>query len=53
VLKEARETLYWLRLLKATKNQENEDSDALAKEADEIARILGAIIVRTKNKRRP
>ncbi len=46
-LKEARETIYWLRLLRES-GFENEDMNAMIQEADEIARIIGAIIVNTK-----
>lgn len=52
-LKEAREAIYRLRLLEATGQSKGENVKLLAKEADEIARILGAIIVRTKGKGRP
>ena len=51
-LKEARETIYWLRLLKATGHCSVEDFSNLAREADEISRILGAIVVRTKSRRK-
>ena len=47
-LKEARETLYWLRLLDASGEVSNGSCNLLLKEADEIARILASIIVRTK-----
>jgi four helix bundle protein len=50
-LKEARETKYWLRLIKATSELNSavltEITD-LAAEADEIAKIIGKIIVNTK-----
>ena len=49
-LKESRETIYWLRLLKEAGMYG--DGEALIKEADEIARIIGPIIVSTKNNRR-
>jgi four helix bundle protein len=48
-LKEARETLYWLRLLDAGDHLANEDGKLLRQEADKLSRIIGAIIVRTKN----
>ena len=51
-LKEARETIYWLRLLEATGEGSSADVSPLAQESDEISRILGAIIVRTKNRRK-
>jgi four helix bundle protein len=47
-LKEARETLYWLRLLDASGELSNGSCNLLLKEADEIARIIASIIVRTK-----
>ena len=47
-LKEARETIYWLRLLKASEiNGSANFSDALL-EAGHVARILGAIVVTSK-----
>jgi four helix bundle protein len=48
-LKESRETIYWLRLLKEAGMYG--DWDVFIQEADEIARIIGAIIVNTKNNR--
>ncbi len=50
-LKESRETLYWLRLLKEAGMCGYGESEALIQEADEIARIIGAIIVTTKSNR--
>ena len=47
-LKEARETIYWLRLLEASGQFSGEPLQDLRREADEIARIIGAIIVRAK-----
>jgi four helix bundle protein len=47
-LKEARETVYWLRLIQAS-GCSNGDFKFPLKEADEISRIIGAIIVRTRN----
>ena len=47
-LKEARETLYWLRLLDALGELSNDSSQFLLKEADETARIIASIIVTTK-----
>lgn len=41
-LKEARETLYWLRLLDAGDHLANEDGKLLRQEADELSRIIGA-----------
>ena len=48
-LKESRETHYWLRLLKASKI-DFEQQDFLLQEAHEISRILGSIIKNTKAK---
>lgn len=45
--KEARETSYWLRLIKAS---ELHDCSELIKEVDEIIRIITSIIMTTKQK---
>jgi four helix bundle protein len=47
-LKETRETIYWLRLLEASGQFTGERMQNLRREAEEIARIIGAIIVRAK-----
>lgn len=47
-LKEARETIYWLRLLNTNGDTANGAVTNLMREADEIARIIGSIIVNTK-----
>ncbi len=47
-LKEARESLYWLRLLDASGELSNGSCKILLKEADEIARIVASIIVSAK-----
>lgn len=49
-LKEARETIYWLRLLRETGSVKLDELDAILKEAHEISRIIGSIIVSTKRK---
>jgi four helix bundle protein len=49
-LKESRETIYWLRLLKEAEPTSHMDFEAFLQEADEIARIIGAIIVKAKIK---
>ena len=46
--KEARESRYWLRIVKATLIDEAE-VDALIQEADELVRILAAIIHKTRH----
>jgi four helix bundle protein len=50
-LKEARETVYWLRLLIASKVYSNGELESLQREAQEITRIIGAIIVNTRKGR--
>jgi len=50
-LKESRETLYWLRLLKEAGLSPQGNWESLLQEANEIARILGAIIVNAKSNR--
>jgi four helix bundle protein len=47
-LKETRETIYWLRLLKESGLAFAQDCDVLIKEASGISRIIGAIIVKSK-----
>jgi four helix bundle protein len=47
-LKEARETLYWLRLLDASGELSNGACKTLLREADEIARVIASIIVNAK-----
>jgi four helix bundle protein len=47
-LKETRETIYWLRLLEATGEGSSAELSPLTQEADELSRIIGAIVVRTK-----
>jgi four helix bundle protein len=47
-LKEARETLYWLRLIDASGELSNGACKILLREADEIARVIASIIVKAK-----
>jgi four helix bundle protein len=47
-LKEARETLYWLRLVDASGELSNGACKILLREADEIARVIASIIVKAK-----
>src|SRR5499426_355376 len=47
-LKEARETLYWLRLFDASGELSNGACKTLLREADEIARVIASMIVSTK-----
>jgi four helix bundle protein len=50
-LKEARETIYWLRLLTASKIISSQRLSGLQSEAEELARIIGAIIVTAKKRK--
>lgn len=50
-LKEARETIYWLRLLKESSSFKDGAIDVLLQEADELSRIIGSIIVSAKQGR--
>lgn len=47
-LKEARETIYWLRLLRECDNGVDNDCQQLLEESGEISRIIGRIIVNAK-----
>ena len=49
-LKEARECHYWLRLLIAAKIMPEKNLTALRDEAEELKRILGSIVIRTKRR---
>jgi len=49
-LKEARETRYWLRLLATCSILTTDELDSVAREATEIARILGAISASTRRR---
>ena len=51
-LKEARETSYWLRLLAAASVLPEQQIRELRREAEEITRIIGAIIVSAKRNSR-
>ena len=47
-LKEARETIYWLRLMQETFSANTVEIEKLIPEAVEISKIIAAIIVNTK-----
>ncbi|HLG59954.1 MAG TPA: four helix bundle protein [Vicinamibacterales bacterium] len=49
-LREARETVYWLRICAALQLGPAEDLRTLRSEGDEIARILGSIVVNTRRR---
>jgi four helix bundle protein len=51
-LREARETLFWLRLLDGSGILRTDDLAGGLKEADEIMRILGAIVSSARGKRK-
>lgn len=48
--KEARETIYWLKLLKETKYISKEEFESIYNDANEICKILGSIQISMKNK---
>jgi len=48
--KEARETIYWLRLLLATYYLDQEKANSLLQDAEEICKIIGKIQTTMKNK---
>ena len=48
--KEARETIYWLKLLKETNYIKNEEFESLFNDAEEICKILGSIQIAIKKK---
>ena len=48
--KEARETVYWLKLLLATDYLAQEQADSLLKDAEEICKILGKIQITMKTR---
>jgi four helix bundle protein len=47
-LREARETVYWLRLCRALNLGPSNELEALQYEGEQVVRIIGAIAVRTK-----
>ena len=47
--KEARETVYWIKLLFATDYLDQEQADSLLADADEICKILAQIQITIKN----
>ena len=51
-LREGREALYWLRIIKAIHPDAAPRIDAIISEADQIARILGAIVSSARGKRK-
>ena len=48
--KEARETMYWLRLLKDSDILNEKEADSLMKDCDELLKIIGTIIKTMKVK---
>ena len=51
-LREARETQYWIRLLKESNLVSDKEIETLFQESDEITRILGAIVSTARGKRK-
>jgi four helix bundle protein len=49
-LREARETNYWLRVLKELNDSNDDSLELLIKESQELKNILGAIVVKSNNK---
>jgi four helix bundle protein len=47
-LREAREAAYWLRIFAALELDSSPELKELAQEAEQIARILGAIVIKSK-----
>jgi len=50
-LKEARETIYWLRLINESNSLKDGSVETLVQEADELSHILGSIIVNAKREK--
>ena len=48
--KEARETIYWLKLLEATEYLNNLEAKSLLEDAEELCRILGKIQITLKSR---
>ncbi|KKR75794.1 MAG: hypothetical protein UU21_C0027G0003 [Candidatus Levybacteria bacterium GW2011_GWA2_40_8] len=49
-LKSANETVYWLELLKKTNKVKQKEIDLLLQEVTEIAKMLGAGVIKLKNR---
>ncbi|MCY7351807.1 MAG: four helix bundle protein [Cytophagaceae bacterium] len=49
-LKEARETKYWLRLLRDSKSLELRLAESLIQDAEELLRLLNAILISSKDR---
>ena len=49
--KEARESIYWLKLLNATEYLSNSEFESLFQDAEEICKILGKIQTTIKNRK--
>ena len=49
--KEARESIYWIKLLQATEYITIEEATSLLKDADDLCKILGKIQITIKQKR--
>jgi len=47
--KEARETMYWLKLLQATDYLTQSEAESMSTDADELCKIIGKIQVTMKN----
>ncbi|MEW6375774.1 MAG: four helix bundle protein [Thermodesulfobacteriota bacterium] len=49
-LKEARESNYWLRLIKVSELAKGDELDSLLKESEELKKILGSIVKTSRGK---
>lgn len=47
--KEARETMYWIKLIKATNYLAENEADSLLSDCEELCKIIGKIQITTKN----
>ena len=47
--KEARETMYWVKLLKETSYLHEKEADNILSDAEELCKILASILITTKN----
>jgi len=48
--KEARESVYWLKLLQATDYLSNEQAESLLNDAEELCKVMGKIQISIKNR---
>ena len=51
--KEARETIYWIKLLSRTEYLSQEQADSILQDADELCKIIAQILITMKKKHKP